>query len=111
MRAGDVVSGVELARSRRPAARQDRDLARGPARLTTALGLRGEHNGADLCTAASSPDSPILAPGDENEAQVNSGPRVGLRHAADAPWRFWLDGAASVSTYRPHVKRRRSRRA
>ncbi|HLR94606.1 MAG TPA: DNA-3-methyladenine glycosylase [Jiangellaceae bacterium] len=111
MRAGDVVAGLELARSRRPAARRDRDLARGPARLTTALGLRGEHNGADLCTEASSPGSPILVPGDEHEAQVNSGPRVGLRQAADEPWRFWLDGASSVSTYRPHVDRRRNRRA
>lgn len=108
MRAGDVVSGIELARSRRPTARRDRDLARGPARLTTTLGLRGEHNGADLCAEAS---SPLLVPGDKAGAEVNSGPRVGLRHAADAPWRFWLDGALSVSAYRPHVERRRSRRA
>ncbi|EJF47731.1 DNA-3-methyladenine glycosylase, partial [Actinomyces massiliensis F0489] len=32
MRGGEVVAGVELARRRRPAARNDRDLARGPAR-------------------------------------------------------------------------------
>ena len=39
MRGGEVVAGVELARRRRPAARNDRDLARGPARLCAALGL------------------------------------------------------------------------
>ena len=33
IRAGEVVAGVETARGRRPAARADRDLARGPARL------------------------------------------------------------------------------
>src|SRR3954463_1645778 len=33
LRAGQIVDGVETARSRRAAARLDRDLARGPARL------------------------------------------------------------------------------
>lgn len=48
LRAGEVVDGAELARKRRPAARQDRDLARGPARLAAALGLDRSHNGVDL---------------------------------------------------------------
>ena len=47
LRAGEVVEGVELARARRPRS-TDRDLARGPARLCTALGIDGRHNGADL---------------------------------------------------------------
>ena len=44
-RAGEVVAGLDLARRRRPAARQDRELARGPARLATALGLDGAQHG------------------------------------------------------------------
>ena len=39
--------GTELARSRRGQIR-DRDLARGPGRLTQALGLASEHKGCDL---------------------------------------------------------------
>ena len=29
-----------------------------------------------------------------------------LRAAADTPWRFWLTGEPSVSTYRPAASRR-----
>ena len=47
VRGGEVVDGVELARSRRPGA-SDRDLARGPARLCQALAIDREQNGADL---------------------------------------------------------------
>ena len=47
LRAGEVVSGAPLARSRRTASRSDRDLARGPARLTVALGVTGELDGTD----------------------------------------------------------------
>ena len=45
LRAGEIVEGVDVARGRRPAARKDRDLARGPARLTSALGLTREDDG------------------------------------------------------------------
>ena len=31
---------------------------------------------------------------------VLAGPRVGVSRAADVPWRFWLAGEPSVSTYR-----------
>ncbi len=40
-------------------------------------------------------------------AGVRTGPRVGLRQAADRPWRFWLEGEPSVSAYRPAAPRRR----
>ncbi len=39
---------------------------------------------------------------------VQEGPRVGLRDAPEAPWRFWLTGSPSVSVYRPAARRARS---
>lgn len=97
LRAAEVVSGVELARVRRKAARRDNELAQGPARLTSALRIGPEHNGADLLD----PDSPVrLLTGDEIAASdIRTGPRVGVAAATDSPWRFWIDSPA-VSAYR-----------
>lgn len=97
LRAGEVVAGVEEARRRRPGA-GPRDLARGPARLCLALGIDAEHNGADLGGPAWDLDraEPPLRPD-----RLSSGPRVGLRQAADRQWRFWETGAPTVSAYRP----------
>jgi DNA-3-methyladenine glycosylase len=101
VRAGEVVSGVELARTRRPGSR-DRDLARGPARLCRALGIGLEHDGVDLATGAVR-----LEPGGDPVAAVSTGPRVGLRGAPDRPWRFWETGHPTVSAYRPAAPLRR----
>lgn len=100
VRAGEVVSGVELARSRRPGA-SDRDLARGPARLCRALGIGLEHNGLDLAAG-----EVRLDPG-EPVTTVSTGPRVGLRGAPNRPWRFWVTGDPTVSLYRPAAPLRR----
>jgi DNA-3-methyladenine glycosylase len=101
LRAGEVVEGLGLARNRRVRS-SDRDLARGPARLCQALGIDRSHNGADLA------EGPLtLTPHGSPVGMVLTGPRVGLRQAADRPWRFWLDGEASVSAYRPAVARPR----
>jgi DNA-3-methyladenine glycosylase len=93
LRAGEVVGGHEVARSRRPGVR-DRDLARGPARLCRALGIDLTDNGV----------RPELVPG-EQVVQISTGPRVGLRHAAERPWRFWVAGDPTVSAYRPATPR------
>jgi DNA-3-methyladenine glycosylase len=102
LRAGEVVEGVELARERRPRS-SARDLARGPARLCLALAIDLSHNGTDLGAGALT-----LEPGDGvPRDRVATGPRVGLREAADHPWRFWVEGEPSVSTYRPAAPRPR----
>jgi DNA-3-methyladenine glycosylase len=98
LRAGEVVTGHDVARERRGAS-SDRDLARGPARLCRALGIDLSHNGT----------RPDLVAG-EPVAEVSTGPRVGLRHAADRPWRFWITDDPTVSTYRPAAPRRRTAR-
>ena len=76
--------------------------ARGPARLCRTLGITLEENGTDL---RSGPVTLELADPVPPSA-VSTGPRVGLRAAPDTPWRFWLTGEPSVSTYRPAVPRR-----
>jgi DNA-3-methyladenine glycosylase len=104
LRAGEVIDGVEEAKSRRPASRSHAELAKGPARLTSVLGLEREHNGIDL----TDPASPIrLLAGDPAPTQpILAGPRVGVAVAMDVPWRFWLDGSPAVSVYRRGGKRR-----
>jgi len=101
LRAGEVVDGLELARKRRPGS-TDRDLARGPARLCRALDIDLDDNGVR-------PELAPPAPAQGAAVQVSTGPRVGLRHAADRPWRFWITGDPTVSTYRPAAPRRASR--
>jgi DNA-3-methyladenine glycosylase len=94
IRAGEVVDGLEVARARRLGA-EDRDVARGPARLCRALGIGLEHDGVDLASG-----EVRLEPGKRVTA-VSTGPRVGLRGAPERPWRFWATGDPTVSTYRP----------
>ncbi|MCW2778775.1 MAG: DNA-3-methyladenine glycosylase [Frankiales bacterium] len=104
VRAGEVVGGLDVARSRRPGAR-DRDLCRGPARLTRALGVDGDLGGTDLLD----PASPFRLVLREPPSSWSSGPRVGVAGAgAPTPWRFWLDGDPTVSPYRAAVRRTRS---
>jgi DNA-3-methyladenine glycosylase len=102
LRAGEVGEGLELARARRGRC-PDRDLARGPARLCRALAIDRAHDGADLTSGPLELElgEPVPA------ARVRSGPRVGLRQAADHPWRFWVDGEPTVSAYRAAVPLRR----
>jgi DNA-3-methyladenine glycosylase len=105
LRAGEIVVGEELARSRRRAARMARDLARGPARLTQALGIGPDDRGLDLLD----PESSVRLYRGVAPAAVSAGPRVGISQATDLPWRFWETDAASVSAFRPGGKPRRRR--
>ena len=100
LRAGEVVDGIDVARERRPSARSERDLARGPARLAAALGLDGSHLGIDLLDVRQ-PVRLAGACGSVAPADVASGPRVGLAKAAETPWRFWVRDDPTVSPYRP----------
>jgi DNA-3-methyladenine glycosylase len=104
LRAGEIVEGADLARSRRGEAVRDRDLARGPARLAVALGIPLSDDGASLAAAPYDlvlPDPPLALPA--------SGPRVGVSGPGGSgelfPWRFWVPGDPTVSPYRAHVPR------
>lgn len=94
LRAAEPLAGVERMREARPAARTDRDLCRGPARLAQAFELTGAHNGIDLVC---SPELWIADEGVPPPALPLIGTRIGIRHAADEPWRWWVPGSRFVS--------------
>ncbi len=109
LRAGEVTGGLELARGRRPGVR-DRDLCRGPARLTRTLAVTGEQGGLDLLDPRSGLQ--LLTGGPPPAGTVRSGPRVGVAGAgATTPWRFWLSDEPTVSAYRAAALPRRTPRA
>jgi DNA-3-methyladenine glycosylase len=103
IRALEPLTGVETMRRRRnlppdaPAA-HDRRLARGPGRLTRALGIGREQNGVDLTRGRL-----VILPGDgppgepDDALPIITAPRVGVRQAADRPWRFLIRGHPCVS--------------
>ncbi len=99
IRAGEVLRGKELARERRGGSKSDRELARGPANLAAALGITGDHNGLDLTGDGSAvrlrPRRGELPSPDK----IACGPRVGIRHAVDRPWRWWIEGDPTVSRH------------
>lgn len=101
LRGGEVIDGIELARMRRPTASVDRDLARGPARLAAALGIRLEQSGADLLAPPFTLELPSAAP------MVATSARTGVSGVGGGeayPWRFFIPGEPSVSPYKRHPK-------
>jgi DNA-3-methyladenine glycosylase len=81
-----------------------RDLARGPARLCQALGIDRALDGADVCDPASALRVRHGAP--VSPRVIRSGPRTGVRAAAEVPWRFWVAGDPTVSPYRSYAPKR-----
>ncbi|MFJ2094890.1 DNA-3-methyladenine glycosylase [Streptomyces sp. NPDC087901] len=108
LRAGEIRTGADLTRKRRFSARNDRELAKGPARLATALDIDRVLDGTDAIAHPGAHLS-VLHGTPPPCDQVRSGPRTGVGgDGATHPWRFWIDGDPTVSPYRAHVPRRRS---
>ena len=93
IRALEPLSGLAAMQRRRPKARRVEDLASGPGKLTLALGITRKLNGADLV------EGPITVRRlrDEPAFETAEGPRIGIRHCADWPLRFWIKGNRFVS--------------
>ncbi|WP_405630590.1 DNA-3-methyladenine glycosylase [Streptomyces sp. NBC_00016] len=107
LRAGEIVEGAESARKRRLSARNDKELAKGPARLATALDVDRALDGTDACAPGDTPLR-ILTGTPVTSDQVRSGPRTGVSgDGAVHPWRYWVADDPTVSPYRAHVPRRR----
>jgi DNA-3-methyladenine glycosylase len=103
LRALEPVAGIDEMVSARAARRREgvpppeRDLCRGPANLTSALGIGKEHDGVDLLSASSPVrllDDGVPPP---TGAALARGPRVGITRATEVEWRFWVAGSRYVS--------------
>jgi DNA-3-methyladenine glycosylase len=96
IRALEPTAELDAMRSRR-GKRPDTDLCSGPGKLTEALGIGLEADGADLST-----DPFLLLPPEPGwSGEVITSPRVGISKATERPWRFSLAGSPYVSRPRP----------
>ncbi|MCY1693040.1 DNA-3-methyladenine glycosylase [Curtobacterium sp. SL109] len=121
LRGAEVLDGVDVARGRRGVTVSDVQLARGPGNLGAALGaVLGTDDGTSVLDG-SGPYVLALARGLEaritadgpaavldqlaSDSGIHRGPRTGVAGLAGGggfPWRFWLPGEPTVSTYRRH---------
>jgi DNA-3-methyladenine glycosylase len=106
IRALEPIAGVEEMWAARSAARRERDLCNGPAKLCQALGITGADNGADLLAGRRRPRPagggiPAIVrlhdDGSPPPRRPGRGTRIGIKEATDKRWRFWVPGSASVS--------------
>jgi DNA-3-methyladenine glycosylase len=105
IRALEPVAGVDEMWEARRAARLERDLCNGPAKLCQALGITGADNGADLLAARRRSGPATRAPGlvrllDDGTPpprRPGRGTRIGIKVATEKRWRFWVPGNPSVS--------------
>jgi DNA-3-methyladenine glycosylase len=96
IRALEPTAGIDEMRDRRGEL-PDLELCSGPGKLTEALGIGLEDNGADLTR-----DPFLLLPPEAGSAStVVTGPRVGISKAVERPWRFCAAGSPYVSRPRP----------
>lgn len=109
LRAAAIIEGHALAAQRRGRSVPADHLARGPGNLCRALGitmtdLGTELLGDDTATVPPGPDDVVRLGGRGAPGPISAGPRVGVRAAADRPWRFWVTDDPTVSAYRRHPR-------
>lgn len=107
IRAVEPVAGIAQMRKRRPTPPRLRRagrqlpvslLCRGPACFTQAFGIGKADNGKPLASAFGIFNAPRIA-----DAAVAAGPRIGIRHATELPWRFYVKDNPFVSKL-PKIK-------
>jgi DNA-3-methyladenine glycosylase len=93
IRALEPLDGLELMWQRRPRARRIEELTNGPARLCSALGITGEHNGVTL----QRPPLLVRRGRRVSDHNVLVTPRIGITKAADWPLRWLIADSPFVS--------------
>lgn len=91
IRALEPTCGIPLMRRRRRIDRLE-DLARGPGRLTQALGVNLKHNGADLISGKL-----MITDGGDDCLPLGVSGRIGIRQGREKPLRFYLVNNPFVS--------------
>lgn len=94
LRAGRPLVGLDHMRSRRAAARRDRDLCSGPAKLCQALDIDGDLDGTDLCGSG---EVSLTDDGTPPPARLRRTGRIGLSVAGEKQWRWYVPGDSNVS--------------
>jgi DNA-3-methyladenine glycosylase len=97
IRALQPSQGLELMRERR-GRHEPSELCSGPGKLTEALGVGLELNGADLLQDPFELSRPA---GRWESVEIVTGPRIGITKAAELPWRYSVKGSRFVSRPRP----------
>jgi DNA-3-methyladenine glycosylase len=93
IRALEPTHGVEEMIRRRGRS-ESQELCSGPGKLTEALGIGLEMNGASLT------EPPFVVRGRSAEwasVEVSTGPRIGITRATELPWRFCAAGSPYLS--------------
>ncbi len=102
IRAIEPCEGLDIIAKNR-SGRHQREWTNGPGRLTLAMGIDASHNRCDMTSTAGGLwiEQGISIP----DAQVSTGPRVGLgKHVKEPwlsmPWRWWITDHPCVSVAR-----------
>jgi DNA-3-methyladenine glycosylase len=96
LRAAAPLRGIEaMYAARGRAARRDRDLCSGPAKLCEAFGLDNSFDGADLVT--SDRGVTVVDDGTPPPEMPGNSARIGLSAGAEHPWRWFVPGDVNLS--------------
>ncbi len=89
LRGIEPIDGIDVIRRRRGDRVKDRNLANGPAKLTVALGIGPDLDGADL-RSKNAPLGLAPPPTPIDPQRITTTPRIGISKAVDLPWRWLL---------------------
>jgi DNA-3-methyladenine glycosylase len=95
IRALHPLTGLEKMRVARPAAKRDRDLCSGPARLTQAMGITGAQDGIELFSGKT--EFSIVSDGMAPPTDVQGRARIGITRGVEHLWRWYVEGNVNVS--------------
>jgi DNA-3-methyladenine glycosylase len=93
LRAVEPIAGIPSMQRRRPKSRKPQELASGPGKLTLALGITREQNGADVTKGPLTVREPLEA----RSFEIKTTARIGISRCADLPLRFVIAGNPFVS--------------